>query len=215
MFDVGFWELALISVVALLIIGPERLPQAVRTAGLWIGKGRRMLLDVKADIDREIREHTPADIDTLKKDIESAGGQFKEATDVKTEMERAATSLKETFETASPLNKDTPSAVAGKKTTKKKSTGAKTTKNHSKSKSANGVSFYIYENWQAGPHKAVIHIGSCAFCNEGKGRAGGYDPKHAKWHGPFDGIETARRQQKAIVAKVKKECGVCMKRTFT
>ena len=56
MFDVGFWELAIIAVIALLVIGPERLPKAARTAGLWVGRARRMVTDVKADIDREIRE---------------------------------------------------------------------------------------------------------------------------------------------------------------
>ena len=55
MFDVGFWELALIAVVALLVVGPERLPKLARTAGLWIGKGRRFVGVVKADIDRELR----------------------------------------------------------------------------------------------------------------------------------------------------------------
>ena len=64
MFDVGFWELAIIAVIALLVIGPERLPKAARTAGLWVGRARRMVTDVKADIDREIRE---GDLAELKK----------------------------------------------------------------------------------------------------------------------------------------------------
>jgi len=55
MFDIGFFELLLIAVVALLVIGPERLPTVARTAGLWLGKGRRMLQSVKADIDRELK----------------------------------------------------------------------------------------------------------------------------------------------------------------
>ena len=55
MFDVGFFELLLLGVVALLVIGPERLPKVARTAGLWLGKGRRMLQSVKADIEQEIR----------------------------------------------------------------------------------------------------------------------------------------------------------------
>ena len=54
------------------------------------------------------------------------------------------------------------------------------------------MSYYIYENWQAGPHKAVIHAGNCGFCNDGKGRAGGYDPRHGKWHGPFETVDVAR-----------------------
>jgi sec-independent protein translocase protein TatB len=55
MFDVGFWELMLIGVVALVVIGPERLPGVARTAGKWLGKGKRMLTDVKAEIDQELK----------------------------------------------------------------------------------------------------------------------------------------------------------------
>lgn len=55
MFDVGFWELSLVFVVALIVLGPERLPRAARTAGLWMGKARQMLSSVKADIDRELK----------------------------------------------------------------------------------------------------------------------------------------------------------------
>lgn len=55
MFDVGFWELGLIALVALIVIGPERLPKVARTAGLWLGRGRRFIAGVKADIDREIK----------------------------------------------------------------------------------------------------------------------------------------------------------------
>jgi sec-independent protein translocase protein TatB len=55
MFDIGFWELVLIAVIALLVIGPERLPRVARTAGLWIGRARRTLSSVKAEIDRELK----------------------------------------------------------------------------------------------------------------------------------------------------------------
>ncbi|HHJ17584.1 MAG TPA: twin-arginine translocase subunit TatB [Gammaproteobacteria bacterium] len=54
MFDIGFWELALIMVVALMVIGPERLPGLARTAGLWFGKAQAMIRSVKMDIDREL-----------------------------------------------------------------------------------------------------------------------------------------------------------------
>lgn len=54
MFDIGFWELAVIGVVALLVVGPERLPGLARTAGMWVGRTRRFVSGVKADIDREI-----------------------------------------------------------------------------------------------------------------------------------------------------------------
>jgi len=55
MFDIGFWELCLIAVVSLLILGPERLPTAARTAGKWIGKIKGMVGNVKAEIDRELQ----------------------------------------------------------------------------------------------------------------------------------------------------------------
>lgn len=55
MFDIGFWELILVAVVALLVIGPERLPKVARMAGLWVGRARRTLASVKDEIDRELR----------------------------------------------------------------------------------------------------------------------------------------------------------------
>lgn len=55
MFDVGFWELAVIMIVALLVIGPERLPRVARTVGLWLGRARSAFNSVKSDIDRELR----------------------------------------------------------------------------------------------------------------------------------------------------------------
>jgi sec-independent protein translocase protein TatB len=55
MFDIGFSELFLIGVVALLVIGPERLPKVARTAGAWLGRLNRYVSDVKGDIDREMR----------------------------------------------------------------------------------------------------------------------------------------------------------------
>jgi sec-independent protein translocase protein TatB len=55
MFDIGFWELAIIGVVALLVVGPERLPKLARTAGFWVGRARRYVSSVKQDIEREMR----------------------------------------------------------------------------------------------------------------------------------------------------------------
>jgi sec-independent protein translocase protein TatB len=106
MFDVGFFELLLIGVVALLVVGPERLPKLARTAGLWIGRGRRMLASVKEDIDREIKadelreilakqkqsnplheivEDTRKGMDQIRSDTESAlgGGQARPGSDKK------------------------------------------------------------------------------------------------------------------------------------
>jgi len=54
MFDIGFTELLVIAVVALIVIGPERLPKVARTVGHLIGRMQRYVNDVKADISREM-----------------------------------------------------------------------------------------------------------------------------------------------------------------
>lgn len=64
MFDIGFWELALIGVVALVVIGPERLPAVARGLGKWFGKARYFLNSVKSEIEKEIKA------DELKKVME-------------------------------------------------------------------------------------------------------------------------------------------------
>ncbi len=54
MFDVGFSELLMVGLVALLVIGPERLPKAARIAGFWLGKARSTVASVKAEIKQEL-----------------------------------------------------------------------------------------------------------------------------------------------------------------
>lgn len=66
MFDIGFFELCLIGIVALLVIGPEKLPRVARTVGLWIGKAQGMVKTVKYEIDEQVR------IEELKQSLERA-----------------------------------------------------------------------------------------------------------------------------------------------
>ncbi|MEK6246521.1 MAG: Sec-independent protein translocase protein TatB [Pseudomonadota bacterium] len=54
MFDIGFSELLVIGLVALIVIGPERLPRVARTLGILAGRLQRYVADVKADINREV-----------------------------------------------------------------------------------------------------------------------------------------------------------------
>ncbi|MGH8469711.1 MAG: Sec-independent protein translocase protein TatB [Gammaproteobacteria bacterium] len=54
MFDIGFWELCLVGIVALIVLGPEKLPRAARTAGLWLAKTRRTLATVQEEVRREL-----------------------------------------------------------------------------------------------------------------------------------------------------------------
>lgn len=69
MFDIGFSELLLIGVVALLVIGPERLPKVARTAGHLFGRFQRYVADVKSDISREMELE----------ELQKAGRAFKES----------------------------------------------------------------------------------------------------------------------------------------
>ena len=82
MFDVGFSELMVIGIVALVVIGPERLPKVARTAGLLLGRMRRYVDDVKADISREMQ------LDELKKlrsDMQDSARSFEQS--IKSEIQ--------------------------------------------------------------------------------------------------------------------------------
>jgi len=54
MFDIGFSEMVVLAVVALVVLGPERLPKVAKQAGAWMGKMRRYVDDVKSDINRQM-----------------------------------------------------------------------------------------------------------------------------------------------------------------
>ena len=92
MFDIGFPEFFLAALVALVVLGPARLPAALRTLGLWIGRARRSYYNVKAEVEREIgmddvrrqlhNEQIMADVkraerevDTMREEIAGEDGQ--------------------------------------------------------------------------------------------------------------------------------------------
>lgn len=66
MFDIGFWEFALIAIVALVVVGPDRLPGMARTAGQLIGRAKRTMRELKYDLEREVEIE---EIDRLKNDF--------------------------------------------------------------------------------------------------------------------------------------------------
>ncbi len=104
MFDVGFSELLLILVVALVVVGPERLPKLARTAGLYLGRARRMAAAVKADVQRELAAEDLKQ--TLQKQVESVGLH-----DIIEETADAATAAERLFKPDAP-NTPTPTAPA-------------------------------------------------------------------------------------------------------
>ncbi len=108
MFDVGFSELMVIAVVALVVIGPERLPAVARTLGHLFGRLQRYVNDVKADISREI------ELDELKK----FKHQFEEAaqsveSSVRAEVEGAEATLGSIAAAANPGEPGATEAVRG------------------------------------------------------------------------------------------------------
>jgi sec-independent protein translocase protein TatB len=94
MFDVGFSELVVIALVALIVIGPERLPKVARTAGLLLGRLQRYVSDVKADISREMQleelKHLQGQINEQARALEESVTQ---------QMKEAETSLNEAVAT--------------------------------------------------------------------------------------------------------------------
>ena len=67
MFDIGFLELLICGVIALLVLGPERLPTAARAAGRWVGGARRMVSQFTSELDRQLKA------DELREELRKAG----------------------------------------------------------------------------------------------------------------------------------------------
>ncbi len=68
-------------------------------------------------------------------------------------------------------------------------------------------SFYVYENWSAGPHKAVLHRSACGQCNHGKARPAGHSANHAQWHGPYATLAEARQVTRTLPSVlIRSEC---------
>lgn len=88
MFDIGFSEMMVIGVVALVVIGPERLPRVARTAGHLVGRFRRYVADVKSDIKQEI---DLAEFKQMHADVKEAATRFE--TSVHQEVDLVNTEL--------------------------------------------------------------------------------------------------------------------------
>ena len=106
MFDIGFLEIVIIASIALVVLGPERLPRAARTAGLWVGRARRMVADVKSDIDREIRESELADMRKLGEDVNNIKDDVSKATESIKEDDTMAGVVDSINESAKTLRED-------------------------------------------------------------------------------------------------------------
>ncbi|MBA1147968.1 twin-arginine translocase subunit TatB [Ectothiorhodospiraceae bacterium WFHF3C12] len=84
MFDAGFWELLVIGVIALVVVGPERLPRLARTVGLWVGRARHAFYSVRDEIERE------ANAEGLRETEQSIRRSMRETeSELRSEMESA------------------------------------------------------------------------------------------------------------------------------
>ncbi len=136
MFDIGFWEIAIIALIGLLILGPERLPRAARSIGLWVGKARRMLAEVKRDIDRELDASDLKKIkDEVKLTVEESKEVFEEAS-IKEDLEDAKSALKETTETLNEKITDEPEAAVKSSASEKVAESSKQADNTEKTEPA-------------------------------------------------------------------------------
>ena len=90
MFDIGFSELFVIGVVALVVIGPERLPKVARTAGILFGRLQRYVTQVKSDISREMEL---AELGKVKSEFENAARSFQ--SDIESQAAQAEREVRE------------------------------------------------------------------------------------------------------------------------
>jgi sec-independent protein translocase protein TatB len=100
MFDIGFSELLVIGVVALIVIGPQKLPRVARTVGILMGRLQRYVSDVKADINREIELE---ELRKMRDSMQKAASDMQSSFDA--ELSKTADDLNKAVEGAKP---DTP-----------------------------------------------------------------------------------------------------------
>ena len=76
MFDIGFSELVFIALLALIVLGPKRLPEVARTAGRWVAKLRNFVTNVKQDFDQQLNTEDLSELRKLKQELEDTRRQI-------------------------------------------------------------------------------------------------------------------------------------------
>lgn len=100
MFDFGFSEVFLLSLVALIVLGPTRLPEVMRTCGLWLGRARRVYNNVRLEIEREVgmddirrqlhNEQIMSELDAVQKEANSLKKDIDDSTRIPMTTESSA-----------------------------------------------------------------------------------------------------------------------------
>ncbi len=99
MFDIGFPELLLLGIVALLVLGPERLPDTMRTLGLWIGRMRRFTARIRREIEQEIGA------DEIRRQLHNEE-ILRDLREVNTELQSTSAEMQQSILTPMPTAKD-------------------------------------------------------------------------------------------------------------
>ncbi len=97
MFDIGFWELTVIAIVALLVVGPEELPTLARTTGRWINKARNFMGEMKDELESEV----------------DRGKELKKRITEETKIADAHRSLSEATRAVSTIKRDLNEVISG------------------------------------------------------------------------------------------------------
>lgn len=109
MFDLGLSKLAVIGVVALVVIGPERLPKVARTVGTLLGRAQRYLADVKAEVNREMQID---ELRAMRDHVQTAASSFESSihdnlrethADISSAFESSPTPLMTSIEAPNPM----------------------------------------------------------------------------------------------------------------
>lgn len=136
MFDIGFWEIALIAILALVVLGPKRLPEAARAAGYWVGRMRQFIANAKQDLDQEIQSGGLDEIRRLKEELDETRRYISQ---VAGQTGNDIASIADDFG-PEPENAIGGSNAAAGMTGKKKKTGKKSAKKKAAKKTAKAVS---------------------------------------------------------------------------
>ena len=117
MFDIGFWELTVLAIIGLIVLGPERLPVVARTMGRWVGQAKHYMSALTSELEREVKaDDIRREVREAREQIESETRQARDNTDrevdsvmrpLKSELERDAADDK-SASTTTPTSKSTP-----------------------------------------------------------------------------------------------------------
>lgn len=104
MFDIGFSELLVIAVITLIVMGPERLPETVRTISLWIGRLKQMISSARRELESEVgmgEVHRQLHNEKILRDLENSKADFENSIrNSTTDLDSAAAEIKDAVESS-------------------------------------------------------------------------------------------------------------------